>query len=553
MQHSPLVALLVLLALSLAPSPALSQSQTETRKILAPDGSEYDWFGGTLAVDGQVAVIGAINDGSAGSAYLIDVATGAVIKKLLPGGPAGHYQYSRAVAISGGTVLVGDYWEENGGVAAGGVTLYDASTGDRIGKLVPPDGDRADHFGAAIGIDGTTAVVGSPFDGDNGYTSGSTYVFDVASGAMTFKLLAEDGHAGDRFGSSVAVRNDLALIGAYDDNNAGAASSGSAYLFDTTTGQMIYKLTANDAAQWAAFGYAVALSDTTALISAVNANGLAQASGAGYLFDLATGSQLSKLQASDGGVGDSLGFTAALNGSTAILGAWFHGSPGENSGAAYVFDATTGAQVAKIQGADIASADHFGAGLGCDGGVIVVGAPGDDDHGSSSGSVYVFDLQSLDNRGNAYCHGDGSGAGCPCGGDSAGAGEGCLNSGGSGASLTAIGSASITSDSFGFQVQGVPGAKPGLILRGIDQLGGGEGLPMGDGLLCTSGQTARSQIQVTVNGATTFSDFQGAGFGQSSYGAGVIANYQLWYRDPANTCSGSGFNFSNAWTVAWSL
>ncbi len=154
------------------------------------------------------------------------------------------------------------------------------------------------------------------------------------------------------------------------------------------------------------------------------------------------------------------------------------------------------------------------------------------------------------NTGSAYCFGDGSGANCPCSGFGIG-GAGCANTASTGATLTGQGNAVLSGDTFQLDIVGVPGAKPGLVLRGANQLNGGLGNPVGDGLLCTGGQTARSHVQVTVAGNTSFTDFQGNPFGVSSYGAGIPTNYQFWYRDNQNTCSGSGFNFSNAWTVNW--
>ena len=155
------------------------------------------------------------------------------------------------------------------------------------------------------------------------------------------------------------------------------------------------------------------------------------------------------------------------------------------------------------------------------------------------------------NMGSAYCFGDGTGAVCPCS-NHGNPGEGCANTSGvGGARLTGDGNASIANDSFQLIIEGVPGNKPGLILRGANQLNGGLGNLVGDGLLCTSGQTARSQVQFTSAGSTTFSNFQGSPFGASSYPGGVPTNYQFWYRDMTNTCSGLGFNFSNAWTVTW--
>ncbi len=124
-------------------------------------------------------------------------------------------------------------------------------------------------------------------------------------------------------------------------------------------------------------------------------------------------------------------------------------------------------------------------------------------------------------------------------------------SGTTGATLTGAGNTSLTNDTFSLQVVGAPGAKPGLILRGAVQVNAGLGIGIGDGLLCTTGSTARSQVQITSAGSTTFTDFQGSPFGVSSYGAGLPTNYQFWYRDAANTCSGAGFNFTNGWTVIW--
>ena len=172
-----------------------------------------------------------------------------------------------------------------------------------------------------------------------------------------------------------------------------------------------------------------------------------------------------------------------------------------------------------------------------------------DEHAAALGPI---------NDGAAYCFGDGSGAACPCAA-SGPAGRGCANSAGFGARLIGFGTASLSADTFRLTAGGTPDAKPGLILRGANPLNGGLGTPTGAGLLCTGGQTARSQIQFTyaypsaftVPGVTTFTDFQGSPFGASCNGVGVPTNYQFWYRDPQETCSGSGFNFSNAWTVTW--
>ena len=99
-------------------------------------------------------------------------------------------------------------------------------------KLTASDGAALDRFGSSVSISGDYAVVGAHLDDDNGSTSGSAYVF-VRSGdnwTQQSKLIASDGAAGDWFGLSVSISGDSAVVGAYFDNDNGL-SSGSAYIF----------------------------------------------------------------------------------------------------------------------------------------------------------------------------------------------------------------------------------------------------------------------------------------------------------------------------------
>jgi hypothetical protein len=145
--------------------------------------------------------------------------------------------------------------------------------------------------------------------------------------------------------------------------------------------------------------------------------------------------------------------------------------------------------------------------------------------------------------GVAYCEGDNS-ATCPCFAIF-GLGVGCQNSSGPGAGLVASGNAQVSSDSFQLDIAGVPGAKPGLVVKGSTQIF----TPVGDGFLCTAAQL-RSQVQMTDGFATTtFTLFQGQPFGATA-NLGSNTYYQFWYRDVANPCGG-GFNFSKAWCTTW--
>ena len=170
-----------------------------------------------------------------------------------------------------------------------------------------------------------------------------------------------------------------------------------------------------------------------------------------------------------------------------------------------------------------------------------------DDCDISGGGSLDLDLNGIPDEcapGTAYCFG--SIATCPCGA-AAGPDEGCANSALQGAKLTATGLTSFSNDTLVFTASGVPGNKPGLLLRGNNMVS----LPAGDGVLCVAGQSNRSQVQVTSAGTTVFSNFSGGGFGSVANSGGAPTNFQFWYRDPANVCSGAGFNFSNAYSVVY--
>ncbi len=158
-------------------------------------------------------------------------------------------------------------------------------------KLLAGDGAISDIFGWSVSIDGDTALIGARFDDDNGSDSGSAYVFTLSGGvwAQQAKLLPADGAADDRFGFSVSLSADTALIGAPRDDDNGSGS-GSAYVFTRSAGVWTQqaKLLPSDGVASDQFGWSVSIDGDTALVGAPNDdyNGLPEA-GSAYVFDLA--------------------------------------------------------------------------------------------------------------------------------------------------------------------------------------------------------------------------------------------------------------------------
>jgi hypothetical protein len=153
--------------------------------------------------------------------------------KLIASDGASSDYFGYSVAVDGDTVVVGARYDDDNGVDSGSAYVYRFDGTDWIEtKLLASDGATDDRFGISASVDGDTVVVGAYGDDDNGSNSGSAYVytFDGSSWIET-KLIASDGASSDRFGISASVDGDTVVVGSdYDDDNG--SSSGSAYVYD---------------------------------------------------------------------------------------------------------------------------------------------------------------------------------------------------------------------------------------------------------------------------------------------------------------------------------
>jgi hypothetical protein len=269
-----------------------------------------------------------------------------------------------------------------------------ATATEELVKLTPSDGTPFGHFGNHVAVSGGTAVVGAPNMHHSAFTgAGAAYVFTRVGETWIeqAKLTPSDGVPGDRFGWSVAISGDTIVVSAMWDDVGIHVDQGSAYVFTRTAGTWTEqaKLTASDGAPLDEFGFSVAVSGDDVI---VGAKSLAEEfgvppQGSAYVFARTSGSwtQQKKLTASDGVVGNGFGFRVGLDGDTAVVGAV---TDNGGQGSAYVFTRTGGdwTEQKKLTASDGVAADAFGFWVGLDGDTIVVGDPSDD----GQGSAYVF-------------------------------------------------------------------------------------------------------------------------------------------------------------------
>jgi FG-GAP repeat len=367
----------------------------ETLKLLPDDGLPDDRFGFSSDISNGIVAIGAKwvdeNGFNSGAAYLLDASSGAQIAKLLADDGAANDEFGSAIAIDGNYVVVGTFQDSENGPFSGSVYLFDVSTGDQLFKITPDDGAPQDEFGRSIAIDNGLIAVAALKDDDNGSGSGSAYVFEAASGQQIAKLLPDDGAINDRFGSSIAISNGIVAVGAQSDDDHGT-NSGSAYLFDALTGEQIAKLTPDDGIPFVRFGNSIAIDANIVAVGAWWDIENGNKSGSAYLFDVKTGQQLAKLIPDDGAPMDQFSESIGISDGIVAISARYDDDNGTDSGSIYLFDASTGTQLTKLLASDGFEQDWFGSTLGIDHGVLATGADRDDDGGIWSGSAYVFDL-----------------------------------------------------------------------------------------------------------------------------------------------------------------
>ena len=268
-------------------------------------------------------------------------------------------------------------------------------------ELTSSDGAAGDNFGYSVAIDGGTAVVGAYHRtvGSNSQ-QGAVYVF-VQSGTtwtQQAELTSSDGAANDNFGSSVAVSGGTAVIGAYNRGVGSNSGQGAAYVFvqSGTSWSQHAELTASDGAGGDSFGVSVSLSGGTAVIGAIKHQvGSNSGQGAAYVFVQSgtSWSQQAELTASDGVSSDQFGRSVSVSGGTALIGSASHVFGGDNPGAAYLFvqNGTSWSQQPELSAPDGATGDQFGWSVAVSGATAVIGAYAHTVGGNGQqGAAYVF-------------------------------------------------------------------------------------------------------------------------------------------------------------------
>lgn len=375
----------------------IPKSTSQSIKISAADGQIYDYFGSQVSISGNRALIGAEMDDDngdrSGSAYIFefDGANWVESIKLKPVDGGAFNYFGSAVALSGNRALIAaTYGGDVPGSGAVYVFDYDGTHWIESDKFSASDAANTDGFGYVVSLSGDRALIGK-----NDPNLGAAYVFDFdgTSWTETQKLITAEGTTNDYFGTSVSIDGNRALVGALF-STINDVVTGSVYVFEynETTWNEVTQLSASDGGDYDRFGASVELFNDVAVIgSPGNVNN----TGAAYIFQFNGSAWIenTKLSASDGEELDFFAGDLSFVDNKLLISADGDDDQGQNSGAAYLFkfDGTNWSEADKFTAFDGMDDDRFGGSVSLSGDKVLIGSYVGDGLVTDSGAAYVFD------------------------------------------------------------------------------------------------------------------------------------------------------------------
>jgi hypothetical protein len=394
------ISILIVILVSILTAPS-ANAQKQIAKLLASDGKAEDLFGSSVSLSGNFAIVGApyhsAKEDWDGAAYIFKFngTTWVEEKKLTASNGYSYNNFGYSVAIDGNIAVVGSigYNSFKGAVY---VYKYNGTSWIEQQILTASDAAQSDMLGYSVDIDGNAIVAGAP---GKGISKGAAYVFryNGSSWVEEDPLSVSDGIVFSYFGCSAAISNNIPFIGASGDYINGE-KSGSSYIFqkDGNAWVRTAKLLPKNGGAFDRFAASVDISNDVVVAGARSNDYNNLDAGAAFVYRK-TGStwELEQmLMACDGEYEDHFG-DVAVDGEIIVVGANNDDDNGINAGAAYAYmwDGESWIEEYKLKAEDGFAEDWFGSAISISGNNVLIGSPQDNDKGTSAGSAYVFELK----------------------------------------------------------------------------------------------------------------------------------------------------------------
>ncbi len=311
------------------------------QKITDAIGESNDFFGNSVSISGNYAIVGAegddigsdVNQGSA-SIYQWNGTSWVLMQKITDLTGAANDNFGSSVSISGNYAIIGADSDDIGANSTqGSASMYNwnSSSWVLLNKIYDAAGSVNDHFGYSVSISGSYAIIGAYGFNSN---QGAAYIYLRFGSSWVFQTKITDGlgSIGDAFGLSVSISGSYAIIGAYNENVGSNLGQGSASIYkrEGTSWVLMNKITDALGAAGDDFGYSVSISQDYAIVGARNGNGVNGGGGTANIYlRVGYGWQLLQRVSDPGSVGsENFGNPVAVEGNTKrfACGAPFYGS-----------------------------------------------------------------------------------------------------------------------------------------------------------------------------------------------------------------------------------
>ena len=377
----------------------IATAQYNEQKIHPQNGNVTDFFGRSVGMSGDFAIIGAWGDDeiapNSGAAYIYfnNEGTWEEHSKLLVSNADLNGKFASRVDIYG-DFAIGSTTQYNNDRGAVYVFQNNEGTWEEQAFIEKPDVPAMSMFGYSISIDGNNIIVGMRTYNSSVGLPGAAFIynFNGTDWEQTAELIPNEAVVGDWVGVSSYIAGDYAIVGAHGTDDG----EGAAYIYkninDTWT--KIIRLKASDPAEDNYFGSRTVISDNYAMVGAYRNN---NGKGAVYIFENNndTWEQTQKIVAPDASNNDSFGYGIDFYDDMLIIGAFSEGL----SGSAYVYKNIDGewTYFEKIIPSDGAENDDFGRSLAISGDNFIIGAQWCDIFGINSGAAYLYSTLSPQN------------------------------------------------------------------------------------------------------------------------------------------------------------
>ncbi|MCA9449902.1 MAG: hypothetical protein KC931_22465, partial [Candidatus Omnitrophica bacterium] len=327
-------------------------------------------------------------------AYLFDRDTGELIRTFHnpDPGPGDWFGVSFAWPEED-YICIGAVRDDSHGSNAGAVYVFRIETGELVNTIYSPTPTANGLFGQWIDSFENNILVGAEGDNVNGFSAGKAYLMNPLTGELIQDFANPTPKDGDRFGFWVdSVGQDI-VVGARDDDDP-ATNSGVAHLFDSASGNLLYTIKNPNPNSGDEFGYTVAgIGDSVIAVGCLGDDTKANNAGSAYLFDKRSGELLHSLFSPHFVPNGSFGSVAELDGMV-LVGAPNEDENGTDSGAAYLFDPFTGKAIHTFRSPS-GGRTNIGNRLSGGGGYALLGALGDDTSGSDEGAAHLFKFDTV--------------------------------------------------------------------------------------------------------------------------------------------------------------